>query len=134
MNAIGKLATALGILAVWVLTAAAPAQATELVMFERDGCIWCVRWHREVGAVYAQTPEGRMAPLRRVDMGAARGSEPGLASPIRYTPTFVLIDSGREIGRITGYMGDDAFWGLLGKMLADRRLSALPVAPDTMTR
>jgi hypothetical protein len=31
-------------------------------------------------------------------------------------------------------MGDDAFWGQLGKMLADRRLSALPVAPDTMTR
>ena len=96
-----------------------PLRAAELVMFERDGCIWCARWDREVAPVYANTPEGNAAPLRRVDLGSTRADEPGLAAPVRFTPTFVLMDEGREVGRITGYIGDDAFWGLLGKMLAD---------------
>ena len=46
-----------------------------------------------------------------------------LAEPVRYTPTFVLVAEGRELGRITGYRDDAMFWGLLGAML--RRL---PVA------
>jgi len=133
MNAIGKFATGVGIVAAWLVAAALPAVAAELVMFERAGCVWCARWDRDVGAVYAQTPEGRMAPLRRVDVGAGRIDEPGLAAPVRYTPTFVLIDRGREIGRITGYIGDDAFWGLLGKMLADRRAGMLSTSPATTT-
>ncbi len=115
-----------GSVAALLLALASPLAAAELVMFERDGCIWCARWDREVGQVYAATAEGRTAPLRRVNVGARPVDEPALASPVRYTPTFVLIDKGREIGRITGYMGDDAFWGLLGKMLADVRQSGLP--------
>jgi thioredoxin-related protein len=35
---------------------------------------------------------------------------------VRYTPTFVVVDNGREIGRITGYVNDDAFWGLLAAL------------------
>ena len=38
--------------------------------------------------------------------------------PERFTPVFVLIDNGREIGRIRGYPGEDHFWGLLGTLLA----------------
>ncbi len=127
MNATGKFRIWwTGGVAALLLALASPLAAAELVMFERDGCIWCARWDREVGQVYAATAEGRTAPLRRVNVGAGRVDEPALASPVRYTPTFVLIDKGREIGRITGYMGDDAFWGLLGKMLADVRQSGLP--------
>ncbi len=133
MNAIGKFATGVGIVAAWLFAAALPAPAAELVMFERAGCVWCARWDRDVGTVYARTPEGRMAPLRRVDVGAGRVDEPGLAAPVRYTPTFVLIDRGREVGRITGYIGDDAFWGLLGKMLADRRAGLLSTPTATTT-
>ena len=29
----------------------------------------------------------------------------------------VLVDSGREIGRIRGYPGEDHFWGLLGVLI-----------------
>ncbi len=32
----------------------------------------------------------------------------------RLTPLFVLVDNGRELGRIRGYPGEDHFWGLLG--------------------
>lgn len=37
---------------------------------------------------------------------------------ILYTPTFVLMDGGREVGRIVGYPGEDLFWGLFGALLA----------------
>ena len=30
---------------------------------------------------------------------------------------FVLIDQGREIGRIRGYPGDTFFWGLLANLI-----------------
>jgi thioredoxin-related protein len=104
-------------LAVSVVLAVSPAAAAELVMFERDGCVWCARWDREVGQIYPKTPEGAAAPLRRVNLDRGSAAESGLKAPVRFTPTFVLLDNGREIARIIGYMGEDAFWGLLGKYL-----------------
>jgi len=96
----------------------AAASAAELVMFTRDGCPWCARFEREVGPIYPKTAEGRLAPLRRVEVLAGGTTMPGLKEPVFAAPTFVLLDEEREVGRITGYLGDDAFWGLLGKMLA----------------
>ena len=95
---------------------AARADATELVMFERSDCPVCARWNREVAPIYPKTPEAKAAPLRRVTIGDDGGI--ALAEPVRYTPTFVLAKNGREAGRITGYMNDDMFWGLLDRMLA----------------
>jgi thioredoxin-related protein len=92
-------------------------QAAELIMFERDGCAWCQRWHREVGAIYDKTAEARVLPLRRVNTDSQPSGGIILASPVRYTPTFVVVDKGREIGRITGYINDDAFWGLLSVLV-----------------
>ncbi len=94
------------------------SDASELLMFERDGCVWCQRWDREVGAIYDKTAEAKVLPLRRIDIGREKATGVILASPVRYTPTFVVVDNGREVGRITGYIGDDAFWGLLGKLSA----------------
>ncbi|MGL4728326.1 MAG: thioredoxin family protein [Bosea sp. (in: a-proteobacteria)] len=106
----------------------ASTQAAELLMFERQSCAWCIRWEREIAPVYGQTTEGRAAPLRRinVDNGAPSHAEVGstLKATVIYTPTFVLVENGREIGRITGYGGPEQFWGLLGKMLASRRGAA----------
>lgn len=93
--------------------------AAELVMYERPGCPWCVRWHREVGGIYPKTPEGARAPLRAVMLDRQSQSAYRLKEPVFYTPTFVLVEKGEEIGRITGYMGDDAFWSLM-KMLAGK--------------
>lgn len=98
---------------VWL--SAGPVKSAELVMFERDGCVWCLRWNREIGAVYDRTDEGRRLPLRRVNAGRPPGF--ALAGPVIYAPTFVVVDNGREIGRITGYAGQDSFWGLLGKLI-----------------
>jgi hypothetical protein len=43
-----------------------------------------------------------------------------LERAIIVTPTFVLIDEGREIGRMVGYQGSEFFYGLLDGLL--RRL------------
>jgi thioredoxin-related protein len=91
--------------------------AAELLMFERAGCAWCQRWNREVGSIYPKTKEGQRAVLRRIDLDREMPSNFVLSEPVRYTPTFVLMDNGREIGRLTGYISDDFFWGLLANLL-----------------
>lgn len=92
-------------------------RAAELVMFEDAGCIWCARFNAEIGPVYAKTDEGRRAPLRRVESEAALPADLAFIKPERLTPLFVLVDGGREIGRIRGYPGEDHFWGLLDILL-----------------
>ena len=92
--------------------------AAELVMFDEAGCVWCRRWDAEIGQAYPNTDEGRRAPLRRIDISRAASSGIKLATPVRATPTFVLVEAGAEVGRITGYPGADFFWGMLGELLA----------------
>lgn len=97
-----------------------PVRSAELVIFERDGCVWCLRWNREVGSLYDRTDEGRRLPMRRINVARPSGIE--LLEPVRFTPTFVVSENGKEIGRITGYISPESFWGLLGKLI--------PAKPD----
>lgn len=104
-----------------VMAALAPAALRadlRLYMFEKVGCIYCKRWHEEVGDAYDKTDEGRLAPLVRVELTDPLPDGLTVASPPVFTPTFVLASDGREVGRIEGYPGEDFFWGLLGVMLA----------------
>lgn len=99
------------------LPGAIPAGAAELVMFRSDTCEWCALWEAEVGIVYDRTEEARVAPLRRVDIEDPLPADLGALARVRFTPTFVLVDRGREVGRIVGYPGEDFFWGLLGELI-----------------
>lgn len=105
-----------------------PAFTAELVMYTRNGCPFCVRFEREVAPVYAGTREGKAAALRRIELPAGGVRGDGLREPVIATPTFVLVDNSHEVGRITGYLNDDMFWGLLG------RLVAVIEAPDQAQR
>jgi hypothetical protein len=96
---------------------ALPARAAELVMFENAYCPWCATFHHEIGAIYPKTDEGKRAPLRRVDTDKPIPPDLAFIARERLTPLFVLIDQGREVGRIRGYPGEDHFWGLLGTLL-----------------
>jgi hypothetical protein len=100
------------------LVLSAQASAAELLMFRRAGCPWCAKWDQAIAPVYPQTEEAKHAPLRTVDLDHASVPEVSLARPVRYTPTFVLVDQGREVGRIEGYPGEDFFWGLLDDLIA----------------
>ena len=101
----------------FVASTSISAKAAELVMFEQAGCVWCAAFDREIAPVYGKTDEGRRAPLRRVDMDRPLPPDLAFIQAERLTPLFVLVDKGREIGRIRGYPGDDHFWGLLGALV-----------------
>lgn len=98
------------------LVLARPGDAAELVMVQQPGCAWCQRWDADIGAIYPKTPEGRAAPLRRVDI-RAKPDDLIYARQVVFTPTFLLVEDGVELDRIEGYPGEDFFWGLLGMML-----------------
>ncbi len=102
----------------------AGAAAAELVMFRTDSCPYCAAWEREVGVVYHKTRTGGLAPLRRVDLYQRRPADLKQIDGVIYTPTFVLLQAGREVGRILGYPGEDHFWGLLDELVG--RLEAGP--------
>jgi hypothetical protein len=93
------------------------ALAAELVMFEQAGCVWCETFDREIAPVYPKTAEGKRAPLRRVNIDYPLPADLSFIAVERLAPLFVLVDKGREVGRIRGYPGEDHFWGLLGVLI-----------------
>ncbi|MGJ4925541.1 thioredoxin [Bradyrhizobium sp. HKCCYLS2038] len=103
--------------AIALLCLSSPLLASELVMFERPGCGWCARFNAEIAPIYAKTDEGHALPLRRVDLTQALPADLAGIDPGAFTPTFVVLDQGREIGRIRGYPGDAFFFGMLGRIM-----------------
>ncbi len=100
------------------LVAGGTARAGELIMFEQAYCDWCEAWDAEVGHIYAQTDEGKLLPLRRVDIHETLPTDLAAIGRVRFTPTFVVMEEGREVGRIQGYPGEDSFYWLLGEIIA----------------
>ncbi|MGR3313082.1 hypothetical protein [Roseovarius indicus] len=96
--------------------AALPLQAAELVMVQRPGCHWCQQWNEEIGISYHKTEEARRAPLRRVEISALPDDIDFASKPV-FTPTFVLVEDGQELGRIEGYPGAHFFWPMLDQLL-----------------
>lgn len=108
------------------LFAASAAQGQSyLFMAEEAGCYWCTQWHEDIGPIYPKTAEGQAAPLVRYDL---RRDTPGieLTRRVTYTPTFVLVEDGKEVGRIEGYPGEDFFWGLLSRIISDAAIQLDP--------
>ena len=89
----------------------------QLMMVEQDGCPWCERWKAEIGPIYPKTAEGRIAPLVKVMIHAPLEKGITLNSPPVYTPTFILLNDGQEIGRIEGYQSDEFFWWFMETMI-----------------
>jgi len=94
-----------------------PALALELVIIEQAGCVYCERFDREIAPAYPNTAEGKRAPLRRVDLHAPWPDDLSQIQKERFTPTFILVDNNKELGRLRGYPGDEHFWFLLNQML-----------------
>ncbi|MEX0369896.1 MAG: hypothetical protein AB3N09_04640 [Tateyamaria sp.] len=101
-------------MALMVLPMASKAE-TYLLMAEEHGCYWCAKWNEDIAHIYPKTTEGKLAPLRRYDL---HSETPDVAfdKRVHFTPTFVLVQDGAEVGRIEGYPGEDFFWGLLTMM------------------
>lgn len=104
------------VLAVGIAASAAKAEL-RLLMIEQPGCAYCARWNTEIAPIYPKTPEGRAAPLERVQLKGPYPEDAEIGTRPVFTPTFILLADGREAGRIDGYPGEDFFWGLLGQMM-----------------
>lgn len=103
----------------WIQPLAAEGSALHsspviLLLVEDRGCPYCARWDREVGPAYARSPEGRFAPLVRRFRGSP---DAGFLGGVVFSPTFVVLKEGKEVGRIVGYAGPDFFWSELSALL-----------------
>ncbi|MHB0950970.1 MAG: transcriptional regulator [Allorhizobium sp.] len=101
-----------------VLFSTGSALAAELVMLEQPGCPWCKRFNEEIAPAWPKTQEGRAAPLRRVDITEQWPSDLEGVQRERFTPSFILMHEGKEIGRLRGYAGDQFFWPMIGELIA----------------
>jgi len=97
--------------------------ALELVMVEEVGCRWCARWNAEIAPIYPKTEEGRIAPLRRLDIRDVAPGTLAVTQPVVFTPTFVLARDGAEIDRIEGYPGEELFWWFLAAVMNNNDLT-----------
>ena len=104
----------------------APAQV-KLLMFQQEGCPWCAKWNAAIAPIYPKTAEGKEAPLERLDIHNPLPVGLHIKGMPQFTPTFVLVQNGKELGRIQGYPGPDFFWGLLDELL--KKVVAAPAAP-----
>lgn len=89
-----------------------------LVMIGDPGCPYCARWEREIGPGYTASDDGKLAPVVRRDRGSP---DVAFLPRIVYSPTFVMLVHGREVGRIVGYSGSDLFWMQIAGLIADAR-------------
>lgn len=105
------------VVALITLAAIAPTQAAELLYVYDTSCVHCREWERVIGPIYPKTEEAKIAPLRPVLIRDLPRSGVVLQRPVRYTPTFVLIEADREVGRIEGYPGEEFFWVRLEQLL-----------------
>ena len=90
---------------------------SELIMIEEDGCSYCLLWKEEIGVGYPKSSEGKIAPLRMVNIAGPRPSGLNEDKPLHYTPTFILMIDGKEVDRLLGYPGDQFFYPMLRVMM-----------------
>ncbi len=108
------------LLAVAGMLATAPmALAAQLLMLEQPGCPWCALFNEQIAPAWPNTPEGRRAPLRRVDITEPWPDDLDTIRRDVVTPTFILVDNGEEVARIRGYPGDEFFWFRIDEMLKE---------------
>lgn len=106
------------ILAVTMAALPAAAGPLRLLMVEKEGCVYCAAWNRDIAPGYAATEPGRAAPLQRVDVHGPWPDGLALARRPFVTPTFILLDGGSEIGRLEGHMTARQFYPALSALLA----------------
>ncbi|MDH3335815.1 MAG: hypothetical protein OEL50_04140 [Rhodospirillaceae bacterium] len=95
--------------------------AADLLYFYSEACVYCDRWNEEVGSIYNKTEESSVLKLRPIDIHAKIPSDIEHIKGVVYTPTFVAVDGGREVGRIVGYGGDMFFWQNVEIILGDMK-------------
>lgn len=100
------------------VSAANTDSAFELIVVEAEGCIYCGLFRRDVLPAYETSEQGREAPARFVDVNDVDGAHLDFTSPVDIVPTFVVVKSRHEIGRISGYVGPENFYHSIKYLLS----------------
>lgn len=100
-------------------TASTPSNVTfELVVVEADGCIYCKLFRRDVLPAYENSKQGKDAPVRFLDVNDIETARLDLKSAVDIVPTFVIVKSQHEVGRISGYVGPENFFHSINYLIA----------------
>jgi thioredoxin-related protein len=100
-------------------TSALPDSRLELLVVEVDNCIYCGIFRRDVAPTYQGSERSRTVPMRFVDINAPDVDRLSLTGPIDSVPTVLVVENGREVGRIAGYVGPEFFFHSLNRILPD---------------
>lgn len=103
-------------LALAVLSSA-PAIAAELVYVELKSCGYCIRFNKQMAHAYQTSEIGQRIPLRRVSLIGRWPADLKNVDRPPYTPVFILVEDGRELGRFNGYTGPEQFNRELQRLL-----------------
>lgn len=100
-------------------TSALPEARFELLVVEIDNCIYCGLFRRDVAPTYTASVRARSVPMRFIDINAPDIDALSLTAPIDSVPTVLVVENGREVGRIAGYVGPEIFFHSLNRLLPE---------------
>jgi thioredoxin-related protein len=90
----------------------------ELLVVELDGCIYCLVFRRDVLPSYQASTQAKTVPIRFIELNAAEEQKFPFAEPVTMVPTILLMKGGREVGRISGYLGPENFFHAVNHMIS----------------
>lgn len=97
---------------------AIPTGAFELVVVEAEGCIYCNLFRRDVLPSYEASAQAKDVPARFVDINDIEADHLDFTSSVDIVPTFVVVKSHHEVGRISGYIGPEDFFHSISYLVA----------------
>jgi thioredoxin-related protein len=100
-------------------TSALPDSRLEILVVEIDNCIYCGLFRRDVAPTYKVSGRAKTIPMRFVNINAPDVDRLALTAPIDSVPTVLIVENGRELGRIAGYVGPEIFFHSLSRLLPD---------------
>jgi hypothetical protein len=96
------------------------ALADRLVYVYSPDCGACMKFDKEVGAIYDKTEESTQLPMMKIELGRWQQGDHPLrqcdTKDVFATPTFIHLQDCIEVDRITGYSSDELFWFALERM------------------
>lgn len=93
------------------------ATANELVVVEVKNCAYCRVFRRDLLPAYAASTKARDVPIRFLEVEEVSKAGIALRGPINIVPTVLVLEQGREIGRIPGLTGQDTFFRAIDYIL-----------------
>jgi hypothetical protein len=114
-----------------------PVYAYELLMFSNESCSYCQKFMNEVELEYHDMIYAKKLPLRIIEtkgrppLWFQKAVDEGNINAINSVPTFVVWDGAREVARLTGYAGKDAFYKDLRSFIISNEDKFGPLAEST---